>query len=215
MSGVTGQHSDFALTKSMIMKIRSALAILLMCTGYQVSAGHADDTDVASIVYPTFRSYSLDSGVKFQGALALEKRARRKFTGLVWPTTEHAAEFVWGVKEGKTLYRYFNDRWYKVADTSGLVVYYGYELSTFPHVFDILTLSYKEKDYVVEKCYFSVSLDAPIILLSKKEVLSAVNDHVFTENVKQEFGIFKDIAAESSDDVFLINEVYRRSFTRR
>lgn len=87
-------------------------------------------------------------------------------------------------------------------------------MSTFPYLFDIISLSYDPRDYLLKKPYFSKDLNSPILSLNDKDaVFAAVNDERFTKAIKEQMTRkwrFMDV--QDKEGKFLVNKIYREVF---
>lgn len=134
---------------------------------------------------------------------------------------------VWGMQNGKSLFRFYNDTAYLVEDTSGLIIYSTSHIEEevsmnavwipipigklFPYGFPMSISSFDDEQE--KKYFFSKTLNGKIQELTEDNVIKAVNNPEFTKAVKKRFKWYNFFITDREDNggPFLVNEVYNQT----
>jgi hypothetical protein len=179
--------------------------LLFICPTFQY--GQVDNNSEIKI-FEQFSDYTNNNHILLKDSLLFGDKGN-----IVIPSSYKK---IWGIKKDNSLYRVFDNKMYKVADTSGLIVYtvsymkehleansvwLGFSLPVYSSVKSL------RRDY-----YFSISLESEIYNLTKKNIIRQVNNKSFEKAIKKKFRWNSITDFDEKTNVFLVNEVYNSTF---
>ena len=159
-------------------------------------------------MFPPYEDYSANRGLPVKG-LPNEQLESRLVNPIFLIESKGELRPIWGMQDSAGLYRLHGNKWYKVADTSGLIIYYGVVRSNWLHLADVLTLSNDEEDYLSERPFFSLHFSAPVIEMNQENIKAAVNDTRFSEALQKALRrSLRSVDARDAEGRFIVNSVY-------
>jgi len=120
-------------------------------------------------------------------------------------------KYFWGVQDSNVVYRLFNDIYYKIEDTSGLIIYsrnsikneisfYFWVISDYPFI---------EESYISKEYYFSLNYCDSICNLTIKNLELRVQCVDFIEKANRKFKWYKyDLNERFKSGQFIVNKLF-------
>ena len=113
--------------------------------------------------------------------------------------------YLWGYKDHKLNFRFYEKEIYEIVDTSGIIIYL-FESGFFTLLFSPLFITTSDAGY-----YFSKNPDSPIYFLSRKNLLEVYHDNEKFLNLINEKANLRLSKYIRKKNMFYINDLYLKS----